>query len=406
MSALWRRLRSWAALGGLSLASVCLTALAFEAALRLFPYRHLIASRYLPDYYVPDAEAGYDIRPNAPVRRFGVLTEAHTVWSNDLGCFDNPYRGEPHYILLVGDSFVWGFAPFEHKFGTILEREVGVRTLRCGVSGYGTFQELIKARRVIGRTGHTPQLIIVAYYMNDLEDDYEFPNNTVRDGLLELNRAVCSDQGEICQARPSPLTPLRLWVERHSVLFDHAVHARIALESALLSKRSFDLDLAFYHGFDWIDRAWGQHLRHLAGFRDLADSVGARLLVLIIPTREQVYPFLYDGRAGPMTAQDWERPNRILTRYMDEQGIAYLDLLPLLRGYADETPRRNLGPADLYWNWDGHWNIKGNHLVGWLLARELLRRDLVSAGVTDREQRLAAVAGQIDQLAGPRVAAR
>jgi hypothetical protein len=140
--------------------------------------------------------------------------------------------------------------------------------------------------------------------------------------------------------------------------------------------------LAFQDEQPWAREVWKRHLQNLAAFKDLAAASQAKLLVVLIPTNTQVYPFLA-SRQVP----DLERPNKILTRFLKAQGIDYLDLLPRMRNYADTTPRRTLNPdKDLYWAHNSHWSIRGEHLVGLLVSRYILTHRLVP--VPDREARL------------------
>ena len=128
--------------------------------------------------------------------------------------------------------------------------------------------------------------------------------------------------------------------------------------------------------------AWVKHEENLKAFQELAAAQGAELLVVLIPTNTQVYPFLTGGRQI-----DLERPDRILGEFFRREQIRYLDLLPLFRKYADQTPRRYLSSdKDLYWRANSHWNIKGNHLAGLLVSREILKHNLVQ--VADRERKL------------------
>ena len=123
-------------------------------------------------------------------------------------------------------------------------------------------------------------------------------------------------------------------------------------------------------------------MENLAAFKDLAAANQANLLVVLIPTNTQVYPFL-----AAHQGIDLERPNKILGRFLKAQGIDYLDLLPLMRTYADQTPRPSLDPdKDLYWQHNSHWSIRGNHLVGLLVSRYILEHQLVQE--PDREARL------------------
>ncbi|MGB9294480.1 MAG: hypothetical protein WCB64_14310, partial [Desulfobaccales bacterium] len=110
---------------------------------------------------------------------------------------------------------------------------------------------------------------------------------------------------------------------------------------------------------------------------------GAQLLIVIIPTKEQVYPFLFDWKSAGL---DRERPNKKLTTFFNRTGIKYIDLLPLFGKYADQRPRKFLSPSkDLYWRYDGHWNIKGNDLAGLLVAKYILEHNLISTTSTDEK---------------------
>jgi len=73
-----------------------------------------------------------------------------------------------------------------------------------------------------------------------------------------------------------------------------------------------------------------------------------------------------------------ERPQRVLRAFLEREGIAYIDYLPLMRFYAEHRRHCFLDPErDLYWRLDGHWSPRGNHLVGLLLTRFLVREGLL-----------------------------
>jgi hypothetical protein len=107
-----------------------------------------------------------------------------------------------------------------------------------------------------------------------------------------------------------------------------------------------------------------------------ADEMNAKLLVVIIPTREQVYEYLRPS--GGLL--DWEYPNRRLNEYFEKEGISVFDLLPEFRSYANPKPKLSLDPVkDLYWSQDYHLNIKGNQLAGLLISRYLLEQTFLEA---------------------------
>ena len=394
----------------LILASLLAVALLLEAALHFTPFRRLLLrDRQIRYYYQFDAAKGFDIRPNVGKMRTSVDYNSveYDIWSNELGCFDEPYRGEPDLILLVGDSFTHSYAPFEDKWGTRIEKLLNYRVLKAGVNGYGTRQELLKAREIITRIHRSPRLIIVGYFWNDLDDDFSFPNLTVVDGyLVPSARYKDPRSGRLSvETLEKPYTfwdklagnyPLsfremtNLFLERHFILVNLIDDSLVRLFPPHYSYTS-PLDFTAFSPTPPAG-AWAKHEENLKAFQELAAAQGAELLVVLIPTNIQVYPFLTGGRQIDLT-----RPDRILGEFFQREQIRYLDLLPLFRKYADQTPRRYLSSnKDLYWRANSHWNIKGNHLAGLLVSREILKHNLVP--VADRERKLKEIEEQLNNF--------
>ena len=74
--------------------------------------------------------------------------------------------------------------------GTLLEGNLGMRVLKCGVSGYGTRQELLKAEKIVGAVRHVPKLVVLGYFLNDLDDDYRFPPFVEVNGFLVEKKKI------------------------------------------------------------------------------------------------------------------------------------------------------------------------------------------------------------------------
>jgi len=384
-------------LAGLAMALVFL-----EVALRFTPYRHLLLrDRHIRYYYRADAAKGFDIRPNVGKIRTSVDNHAveYDIWSNELGCFDEPYRGENDLILLVGDSFTHGYAPFQDKWGTQIEKLLNYRVLKCGVNGYGTKQELLKAKDIIAQINKSPRLIIVGYFWNDLSDDYSFPNLTVVDGFLVVSdRYKDQKTGRLLNLaalekeytwwdRLTGNYPLSFWEMTNYFLDQHLILVNLfndALLRLLPPPGSYTnpLDFLAFSQEPWVAKAWAAHEENLKAFKKLAAAQGAELLVVLIPTNTQVYPFLVGERS-----LDLERPNRILGDFLRQEQIRCLDLLPLFRQYADQSPRQFLTSAkDLYWRANSHFSLKGEHLAGLLVSRYILENNLVR--VANRGEKL------------------
>jgi hypothetical protein len=373
---------------GLIALSLALILLALEITLRFTPYASMIErDKKLRYYYRTDAVKGFDISPNVKKMRTSTDNNAfeYDIWSNELGCFDEPYRGEKDYVLLVGDSFTHQFAPFEAMWGTQMEHLLERRVLKCGVSGYGTEQEYHKALEVIAQTGNKPGLIIVGYCLNDLDSDYFGNNLTVHQGFLVGNSKDLEQRFARWQRFNLPDYPLtfiemiQYFLDRHSILVNMMSHLH-----SFSKKHSYlsPLEWTTFADPDAKQEAWRIHLENLKMFQKLAAQYHANLLIVLIPLNIQVYPSLIDwGGIDP------ERPNQVLRRFLTQEGIPYIDLLPLFRNYADHKPGKFLdSEKDLYWRANSHFNIRGNHLAGLLVSRYIIENNLVA--VKDKQRRL------------------
>jgi hypothetical protein len=417
--------------GALVLLGIATALLLFEGVLRLTPYGRMIGKDPLPPrhYLVPDAAAGYDIGENAEKQICRIKDCDFGIWGNELGCFDEPYRGEDPFILLVGDSFSWGCVPFEHHWGKKVERQTGIRVLTCGVPGYGTKGEHLKARKIVQRTGRKPQLLIVGHFLNDPIDDYLHPRYRIVAGYpLEARGISDFSSGAIREKTEDELTEnLTNWEHystperpRHPVwkrfkrfLNEYSITYRLlqpplsafleqltlaeSLRDTLADKppqteRYADLPYLSETEFPWLARAWEKHFDQLRVLRSWATANGIRLAVVLIPMREQVYDFL-PGSAS------WgnDRPTRRIREFLEREKIPHVDLLPSFRRHADQRPRRFLDPEkDLYWSLDSHWSPQGSRLAGLTVAAYLVEQHLVT--VPDAEDRLRAIRESLESF--------
>jgi hypothetical protein len=400
----------------LLMGSALITIFLIEIVLRFTPYKNVLIQAAHPRYYyVADNTTGYDIIENFPESIFKFKNYSHKLWSNNLGCFDKEYKEDGRkYILLLGDSFTWGYTSFEDKWGRILEIILDRRVLKCGVSGYGTKQEFIKAERIIKKTTKKPALLVVGYFVgNDILDDYLFPRRTVVDGyLFRLNIIKDINTGEIEHRSedkiriafsnfseygteyvpPYPLIQkMKDFFHHNSILYSSLPSfkkrvKRVSLKVPLL-KNSIKKgeNIAFLMGseYSWAAKVWDNHFSNLKEFKKFADSIGAKMLIVVIPIKELVYPFLKDT----LSLDDLSRHQVKVVNFLLKEGIDYIDLTSLFRKYANQTPRNFLDAEhDFYWPFSGHWNIKGNHLAGLLVAQNILEKNLIE--VEGKEEKL------------------
>jgi hypothetical protein len=346
-------------------------------------YRGILPGRLYPQhYYTKDAQMGYDIVPNFKKQEAVLLGLSYDVWSNELGCFDMPYEKEQPYIYLTGDSFTWGYAPFEDKWGTLVQTLLGTRVLKCGVAGAGTRYELLRTARQL-QTLPDPTVIVVGYDGNDVEDDALFPANSVHDGYLVDNyekkhlSAVETEQAyrnleTYCIDGTVPKNPrmqaLKCWLHNNSILYMLAA-AHKDLFRELIPGLSVEKTAPASSPVR-SESSYEENFKSILGFKDLAAQKGAKLLFVLIPSKKDEV-----RGSGPGV-------NDRVMMFLKENDIDYLDLR--------ETFQKASKATVLHWPVDGHWNIAGNHLAGFAVSQFLLTHDIVK--VSDKTSGLQSIA--------------
>lgn len=336
--------------------TVVMTLILLEALLRLTPYRSKIPLLAEPrNYWVNHTETGYDIGKNIPKDSHHFFDAEVDVWSNELGCFDTPYTNSEPTIYLTGDSFTWGFGDFADKWGTVIQNTIGMRVLKCGVGGFGTKQELIKTTNHLEALSPKPSILIVGYLgANDVEDDALFPNYKVDRGYRVRDTRVTQDE--------SIAYAVKRWFTIHSALYNLLKNNARPLIIALLPeswlKRSGIAPATKTAVDTESEAAYQEHLQNVLGFKLLAQKHGAKLLFVLIPSRNELRQI---GSA---------RNNEHLKPFLEANDIPFIDLLPALQ----EAERSG---TQLYWDVDGHWNNVGNRFVGELVSDHLVRKQFV-----------------------------
>lgn len=408
------RLRSWLLNAGLMFFSLGLTLVVAEVAIRLTGLAKPPADQHSPYpryYFAADDTMGYDLSPSFPPSDFTLTDYGNAqhgyfkIWTNEIGCYDRPASTAERAILLVGDSFSWGYVPFEDTWASAVERETGSRVLRCGVGGFGPKQARLKSARVIRRLG-SPSLVLLGYFIgNDLMDDYLFPQATVNDGYLATKVSLANDatgerrvltDAEIEANKKAALEPphglgiVKTFIADHSIIYNLLRNnpglRRLAASVGLADPPpATGIPLIFRPAGrrPWLEGAWQEQLDSLRAFAAEVKGKGSQLVVVIIPTREQVYP----GRRPPGEAE-WDGPDQRVRRFLETEGIPAIDLLEEFRKVVGRSGSTDSSDAtSLYWPNDIHLGLAGNRLTGMIVGRYLLQHELVRPA--DRQARLA-----------------
>ena len=315
---------------------------------------------YPRGYFVADKAKGFDIaKAQQPRAVHSIPPEAgeYSIWSNDLGCFDESDRsGKPYAVYLAGDSQTWGYSPFSAKFGSLLQDRLGKPVAKCGVTHTGQRHQFQKFLEVSSQLGYFPPVVVVNVVPNDLTNDYLFPEATEIDGYL-INQArlagdssdspsqVRTSRGELQETYRNFRSDLRqsqLWRAldpRH--YFASAVLAAEALKRSSSPAQKPDpasdypINSALGAPNRQVFKAWAEHSRQ-HGYQ----------LIVASATMEQ--PGFYDPLGDFLTGLN----------------IPFWD-------FSEAANERGLQPGDVRWRRDGHFNPSGNAFYAEFLADKL-----------------------------------
>ncbi|GAB4448121.1 MAG: hypothetical protein Kow0031_30660 [Anaerolineae bacterium] len=341
-----------------------------------------------------DREIGYD-NPDGALR---VLSLADSF-------------GEALQVNL-GDTY---HKQLEARLAESLARPVEV--LNAGVGGWGTDQEAIFYLAEGFR--YEPDVVLLAFFIrNDAVNNYgplEIERNGGRqqkqfftlaeDGTLvpppvqEAPQPAAEAEAEAFkpepQPEPAPLLPVADGLWRWSALYRMLVPylrdvppvlktlgpSGILGGEAIIRATNPVTPIPFFVYQNPPDQdfeaAWQLTEAILAGLRDEVEQRGSKLAVVLVAAPEQVYPEQWQQtvQRNPQLAAlplDLDAPNRRLTGFLQREGIAHLDLLPIFRAAAarpDAVP--------LHLRHDQHWTAAGHRLAAEAIHQFLLDSKLL-----------------------------
>ncbi len=353
----------------------------FDIALRLTPIGVARGPFFkLPEgYFVSDPEMGIVPARNLPKGKFVFRGHSHDVFTNAYGCFDRPLElgaNEP-YMLAIGDSLTWGFSPLDQKWTSHIERETGVRVLKCGVLGSGTRYQLTLLKRLVSELPHPPAVVIHLYDTTDFNDDFAFPYLHIRDGwrtpvykhvrLKDGHREPWS-RSEIDLIREKQAGAQTGILAQHSTLYNVwqltmlSVKQQVRRKSALLGEVSylkdrydFNLLLLDDNAYPFVAEKFEKHIERLRQFRDVVTGFGGR------------YALFYSNSFRLP-------PDRPLVKKLN----SFLEDFPPLLARMPELPRLSF---------DIHWEPEGEAQVSRLMIESLRTRGYLPLRDTSAQAR-------------------
>jgi hypothetical protein len=280
---------------------------------------------------------------------------------NDIGFRDIGTKA-PYDVIALGDSFTFcDDSPAENCWVRVLSDRTGLSIATLGVNGYSNLAE----SRLLKKVGPElkPRVILVGFFQNDFKDNLHFENWTKSGSELDYwtwmsqkRRSGTSD----FLARNSFVYRLIDAARRYGKRETHE-HKEDGLEFTFRADgwwRTVLDNPGQTPGFFLTERAFGE-------MKATSDQLGAKLVVLLFPFKEQVYWHIarkYQRGGDSIELDDMDAPLAAVRGSLERDGIDYCDLTPDLREEAHKG-------RQLYLKIGAHWTDEGNKVAAESIAR-------------------------------------
>ena len=281
-------------------------------------------------------------------------------------------------VLLLGDSFTEGYTVDQGQtLDRVLEGALGelpARVINAGTRGWSTDQELLYFKSNAAELA--PDVTVLLFFINDVcmnaRDRYwrgSKPRYALKGDSLVLGNVPVPPPAE---GRPGGGVGDAL---RRTALYQTLARAADRLERRLAPPpvpRERAPWLLSDDAHPCLAEGWELTARLLVELRREAETVGSRLIVFWVPTREAVYPESWEHtRRAYATDPDSLSPTADAERLGEICSSKGLDCLIPLEAFRDAARSSD---QPLYYVQDPHWAPAGHALAGRLLAKAVRER--------------------------------
>jgi hypothetical protein len=324
-------------------------------------------SKLLPDpIWQPDSEYLTITRPVTNHETFGsadvhFMVTTETLWGSRAAFRTRQELVDRHVdAVAVGDSFTFCFTDEQYcwvqRLGQLTDRNI----INLGITSTGS----VSHQRVLASFGMplTPPLVIWQWFGNDANEDY---------GLAVLNGVT-----DVKSTNPPPAVPTYNWWDKNSAFYvllklylgsEEPFAASLQFHDPVTAQKG-SVKLAFGQPYLWnaFDMSqptnldgWARSQEAFRAARDMVDGYGGTLLILLMPTKEQVYRDLSEPLLGADKLALLDQPYQMMKDFCVQENLTCIDLLPIFQQHTDEQ---------LYFTTDMHLNKRGNEVLAETLA--------------------------------------
>ena len=360
-----------------------------------------------------DKNIGYKGIPNAEEWNVGKIESYVKMSSHGFRDRERSYeKGKDVFrIVVLGDSMIEALqVPLEQTFIDVFERMLNSESdkrfevINLGVSGFGTGQEYLTLKYY--GLNYQPDLIILAFFLfndirnNSLTLDSKYSGRSINDRSIPyfvLNNGEIEElsfrigKRKIIKTFLARLFPNIYYLIGDSVRAPWLVNLlwEMGLTDSVNSFKKKDISLSYYlyaekYTPDW-ENAWAVTKALILKMAKELEMNKIRLLVVVISSEVEFRPDMWDKTLDEDPSMrllefDLKKPERILSSFLEANGIDYLLLQPGFEKYTKETGK------DLHFHYvyDNHWNANGNAVAAQLVYSKLKDDKLVQIGKEDK----------------------
>lgn len=319
---------------------ILLMLLVFEAVFRILNVENFRDEALIEDDYL-----GHVITPNLDIIIYNadkLPVQVTTIDYKGIGLRDD--KIENPYIVVIGDSHAFGLAVNESDLWVnMLEKKIDKEVANMGIGSYGFVQE----ERMIEKYALElkPEIILWQFSANDYLESYRFTNRNLNLTYFNLKQFLINN---IAIAK-------FVWAKLGSIKHDAAiVEYNDNNLSFVFEPYSFlnqaDINEEIRIGEDFSKKA-------LVRAKKLADDNSIKLIIVIIPSKEEIYFNLTNNYQM-----------NSMRNFCIELGLNCIDM-------TEEFSTQAKMYKQLYFRKDAHLNPFGNEVLADYLYGQLVKSD-------------------------------
>ncbi len=272
----------------------------------------------------------------------------------------------PIDAVVVGDSFTFCYTEYPDCWVQRLDSDHGMSIVNLGQVATGSISHL----NILTTFGlpHQPRMVIWQWYGNDFNDDY---------GMALMNNQISAVEApEAPQLLPPPPpspSPLVKWLEKNSAVY-WIMRTVTTPKPDLYKYQRFvdphlvnDGDMVFSYGRPYTSKSsdlsaeknqigMGLSQSKIIEARDLLASQDIQLVILLIPSKEEVYRRWTEPTLGAQQLNLLAQGRLEMLSFCQDSELLCLDSTTALTAVAErENP--------VYLPYDTHLNVAGNQVI-------------------------------------------